>query len=89
MAEGMRMLHPGGRRMTRPRSQRMRWPPRSGLNFPSAVMTHQPNARLPESVWGKDTVKGPKLIVIAAKTVFGLLRRSKGFHWRRSWRYFL
>jgi len=61
MAEGRRMVEPGGNSMTRWQSQRTKWPPFFGLNEPRAVTAHQPKAKLAKSVCLKHTVCGPKL----------------------------
>jgi len=77
-AEGIRIVEPGGKSITSPRSHRMRWPPRHGSNWPSAVMEHHPKERLPWSVWGKVTVDGPRLKVVAGQGPLGKLRCREG-----------
>lgn len=69
VADGIRMVDPGGNSMARPHSQRMRWPPFLGSKFPSAVTAHMPKARFSESLCLKHTVRGPRLYVVAAKTL--------------------
>lgn len=52
VAEGMRIVAPGGNSITSFRSQRTRCPPSFGLKRPRAVMAHHPKGRFPGSVWG-------------------------------------
>lgn len=76
VAEGRRIVEPGGNSMTRPHSQRMRWPLFLGLKFPNAVTAHMPKARLVKSVCLKQMVQGPKLYVVAANMLVGKVHFS-------------
>jgi hypothetical protein len=78
VADGMRIVEPGGNSMTRPHSQRIRWPPFLGSKSPNAVTAHMPKGRLEKSVCLKQTVRGPKLYVVAANTLVGKIRLSEG-----------
>ena len=78
VANGMRTVEPGGNSMTRPHSQRIRWPPFLGSKSPNAVTAHMPKGRLEKSVCLKQTVRGPKLYVVAANTLVGKIRLSDG-----------
>lgn len=70
MAEGMRMVDPGGNSIAYFKSQRTRWPPEVGSKDPKAVMAHHPQVKFAWSLWGNETVCGPKLMVAEAKTDF-------------------
>jgi len=55
--------------MTSLRSQRTRCPPFSGSKSPSGEIEHQPHERLAQSLCGRETILGPKLIVIEVNAV--------------------
>ena len=78
LAEGMRIVEPGGNSMTRWRSHNTRCPPRLKSKLPRAVIAHQPKGRFPESVWSKHTVKGPRLKVQHANTLLKKFRLMVG-----------
>ena len=80
VADGRRIVEPGGNLMIKPHSQRMRWLPFLGLKSPNAVTVHILNGRLVKSVCLKQTVRGPKLYVLAANTLVRKMRLSE-----RSW----
>ena len=71
VAEGKRMVEPGGNSTASLRSQSMRWPPFMGSKSPRAVMAHQPNARFEESRCMKERTWGPKFMVEQAKMLPG------------------
>ena len=80
VADGRRIVEPGGNSMTRLHSQRMRWPPFLGSKFPNAATVHMPKARLAKSVCLKQTVRGLKLYVVAAKFTLPSPHIPYGFH---------
>lgn len=86
--EGTSTVDPGGNSTTRPASQRTRCPPFFGLNFPKAVMPHQPNGRFAVSRCLKQVVVGPKLKVAAAQTLFGKARVLVPSWSIRAWMWF-
>ena len=77
MAEGKRMVDPGGKRMTSPRSQKTRWPPRSVLNSLQLVTAHCPQKGLPGSVCGWVMTVGPKLTVMVHVSQRSQVKQTK------------
>ncbi len=62
IAEGIRIVEPGGKSMMSFRSQRTKCPPCLGSNQPNAVNAHHPNGGLPEvGCAGKQRVRGPEV----------------------------
>jgi len=65
--EEIRIVELGGNSITSLRSHRTRCPSRVGSKLPRAVIVHQLNGRLPESMWSKQYMFGPKLNVAQVK----------------------
>ena len=77
VADGRRIVEPGRNSMIKPHSQRMRWLPFLGSKSPNAVTVHIPNGRLAKLVCLKQTVRGPKLYVLAANMLVRKMHLSE------------
>ena len=78
--DGIRAVAPGGNSTTIFISHSIRCPPLAGLKSPSAVMAHQPYAKLAASLCLRHTVLGPRLNVAAGHMLF------LKFFWRVGYR---
>jgi hypothetical protein len=77
VADGMRIVAPGGNSITISMSHKIRCPPNFGLKLPNAVTAHQPNARFALSRCAYVMVLGPRLKEAAGHMLLVKLQREK------------